>query len=116
MRTSSKKSKKAAKNTVLDSARVDFLKLLPVIGELKARLKEEKKKMKEIYATIQEHMVTNELETLDMEGYVFERSMIERCPFNEKNLSEIIEDQSILEQYREKFSESTSRFRMHKNA
>jgi len=53
---------------------------------------------------------------LDMEGYVFERSMVERCPFNEKNLSEIIEDQSILEQYREKFSESTSRFRMHKNA
>ena len=98
------------KELVFKKACDDFLKLQAEIQSLKDTLKQMNKENKGNIQLIKEHMDENELSEYDVGGYVFYRKEVERCSWNEKNLEEIIDDQSILSRYREQFTKTKQSF------
>ncbi len=112
------KTKRRAKSKVtpspLDPIKEEFLILQPAIAELTDKLKAEKKKMGVVYTKVRTHMEKEKLDTLEFAGFTFEFSTKEHCPFNEKNLEEMIEDKAIIEAYKERFSKSKTSFRLAK--
>ena len=97
---------------MFQKAKDDFLSLEPEIQELSGKMKELRKQQKENTDLTKQHMEATDCNQLDVGGYLFERQEIERCPFNEKNFEEIIEDPNILTTYRETFTETRSSFKV----
>ena len=50
------------------------------------------------------HMAENELIELTVGEYLFVSKEVKRCPWNEKNLEDIVEDKDIVEKYRETYT------------
>jgi len=92
----------------------DFLGLQPEILEQQAKLKQLRKEQKANMDVIKQYMLEHDVMNLDVGGYEFSREEVQRCSFTEKNLEEFIEDQSILESYREAYTESSEKFKMSK--
>jgi hypothetical protein len=92
----------------------DFLGLQPEILEQHAKLKQLRKEQKANTGVIKQYMVENDAMHLDVGGYEFSREEVQRCSFTEKNLEEFLEDSSILEDYRETYTESGEKFKMNK--
>lgn len=92
----------------------DFLGLQPEILEQQAKLKQLRKEQKANTDVIKQYMVENDQMHLDVGGYEFSREEVQRCSFTEKNLEEFLEDSSILENYREAYTESGEKFKMNK--
>jgi len=92
----------------------DFLALQPKIQKAKDNVKELNKENKGNIDIIKQHMATNSLDELNVGGFTFANKEVERCPWNEKNLEEIIEDEDLLARYRETFTETKKSFSMSK--
>ena len=92
----------------------DFLALQPSILEQQTKLKELKKEQKANIGVIKQYMVDNDIKEVDVGGYEFSREEVERCSFTEKNLQEFLEDSSILDNYRETYTESGEKFKMNR--
>jgi len=98
---------------VLSTAKNDFLALQPQIIEVKERLKQLKKEEKEIKGVIMEHMEDEEMAEMNVGTFVFQRAEVESCRFNEKKLVDFVE-QSVLDNYKAKFTETKWRFKVNK--
>jgi len=92
----------------------DFLALQPSILEQQNKLKELKKEQKANIGVIKQYMVDNDIKEVDVGGYEFSREEVERCSFTEKNLQEFLEDSSILDNYRETYTQSGEKFKMNR--
>lgn len=92
----------------------DFLGLQPEILEQQAKLKQLKKEQKANTGVVKQYMVENDIMHLDVGGYEFSREEVQRCSFTEKNLEDFLEDSTILESYREAYTESGEKFKMNK--
>jgi len=92
----------------------DFLGLQPEILEAQAKLKQLRKEQKANVDVIKQHMVENDVKNLDVGGYEFAREEVSRCSFTEKNLEEFLEDPTILDNFRETYTESGEKFKMNK--
>ncbi len=92
----------------------DFLGLQPEILEQQAKLKQLRKEQKANIDVVKQYMVENDMAYLDVGGYEFSREEVQRCSFTEKNLEEFLEDSSILESYRETYTESGEKFKMNR--
>lgn len=103
------------KTSPLDPLKDEFLVLQPAIQELKEKLKCEKKKMSAIFTKVRKHMESEQLNEIQFCGFTFKLSMKEHCPFNEKNLEEVLEDKAILEKYKERYTKSKVSFGMAKS-
>ena len=101
-------------NFVYRKACDDFLALQPEILEAQTKLKQIRKEQKANMDVIKQHMVENDVTQLDIGGYKFMREEVSRCSFTEKNLEEFLEDPSILENFRETYTESGEKFKMNK--
>lgn len=86
----------------------------PTIAELKDKLKDEKKKVNGIYKKVRQYMEEEKVESLEFCGFTFEITVKEHCPFNEKNLEEVIQDKAIIEKYKERFSKEKTSFKIAK--
>jgi hypothetical protein len=115
MKTKRRSKTKAVKASPLDPLKDEFMILQPAIADLKAKLKEEKKKMSGIFTKVRKHMESEQVEQIEFCGFTFQFSTKEHCPFNEKNLEEVLEDKAIIELYKEKFSKSKVSFGMAKS-
>jgi len=98
---------------VLSTAKNDFLALQPQIVEVKERLKQLKKEEKEIKGVIMEHMEDEAMTEMNVGTFVFQRAEVESCRFSEKKLVDFVE-QSVLDTYKEKFTETKWRFKVNK--
>lgn len=92
----------------------DFLALQPKLQKAKEKVKTLNKENKGNIDIIKQHMADNSLSELDVGGFTFSTKEVERCTWNEKNLEEIIDDQEILDRYRETFTETKKSFSMSK--
>tara|TARA_Y100001936_G_C15793942_1_gene517934 strand:- start:102 stop:449 length:348 start_codon:yes stop_codon:yes gene_type:complete len=102
------------KQIIFKKACDDFIRLQTKIQKVKDKLKELNKENKGNVDIIKAHMEENELTEYNVGGYKFETKEVERCRWNEKNLEEIIEDQEILDRYREQFTETKKSFSLQK--
>ena len=102
------------KQIVFQKACDDFLKLQTKISKIKEKLKTLNKENKGNVDIIKNHMQENELDEYDVGGYKFQKKQVERCSWNEKNLEEIIDDEEILNKYREQFTETKQSFSLQK--
>ena len=107
--------KEVIKTSPLDPLKDEFLVLQPAIQELKEKLKTEKKKMSAIFTKVRKHMESEQLDQIQFCGFTFQLSTKEHCPFNEKNLEEVLEDKAILEKYKERYTKSKVSFGMAKS-
>lgn len=101
-------------NFVYKKACDDFLGLQPEILEAQAKLKQLRKEQKANTDVIKQHMMENDVMQLDVGGYEFTREEVSRCSFTEKNLEEFLEDPTILDTFRETYTESGEKFKMNK--
>lgn len=108
-------AQQTASQAALEQAKKDLLSLQPQITEIKDRLKALNKEKKGHLKVIEEHMADNELTSLTVGEYVIELKESESCPFNEKNLKEILQDHSVLETYKETFTTTRTGYKMSKN-
>ena len=92
----------------------DFLALQPKIQKAKDKVKDFNRENKGNIDIIKQHMTDNKLTELNVGGFTFATKEVERCPWNENNLAEIIEDEDLLERYREQFTETKKSFSMSK--
>ena len=92
----------------------DFISLQPQIQEAQSTVKQLRKEQKANIDIIKQHMVENDVKSLDVGGYEFSREEVERCSFTEKNLEEFLEDPSFLDNYRQTYSESSVKFKMNR--
>jgi len=92
----------------------DFLGLQPEILEQQAKLKQLRKEQKANVDVIKQYMQEENMTHLDVGGYEFSIEEVQRCSFTEKNLEEFLEDSSILENYRETYTESGEKFKMNR--
>lgn len=90
----------------------DFLALQPEILEAQTKLKQLRKEQKANIDVIKQHMVENDVTQLDVGGYEFSREEVSKCSFTEKNLEEFLEDPSILENFRNTYTQSGEKFKM----
>ena len=102
------------KQILFQKACDDFLAIQPKILKVKNKLKDLNKENKGNIEIIKAHMLENDLTELDVGGFTFQNKEVERCPWNEKNLEEIIEDDELLDRYREQFTEKKTSFSMSK--
>ena len=102
------------KQILFQKACDDFLALQPKILKVKNKLKDLNKENKGNIEIIKAHMLEHDLTELDVGGFTFQNKEVERCPWNEKNLEEIIEDEEVLQRYRETFTEKKTSFSMSK--
>lgn len=105
---------------VITSAKNEFLRLHPVIDEIKKKLKQKKKEQKDITNKIYEHMDEQGLDEFEVGQFIFKKQEVERCPFNEKNFKTMVEGseagEDLLQQYKERFTESKTTYKMNKGA
>jgi hypothetical protein len=101
-------------NFVYRKACDDFLKLAPEIQEQNNVVKQLRKEQKANIDIIKKHMVENDLTSVSVGGFTFEREEVERCSFTEKNLEEFLEDPSILDSYREVYSNKGEKFKLNR--
>lgn len=99
---------------VYRKAQDDFLSLQPQIQEEQTKLKQLRKEQKANTDVIKQYMLEHDIMTVDVGGYEFSREEVQRCSFTEKNLEDFLEDQTILENYREAYTESSEKFKMSK--
>lgn len=102
------------KKIIFKKACDDFIALQTRINKIKEKLKDLNGENKGNVDIIKAHMEENELLEYDVGGFKFQKKEVERCTWNEKNLEEIIDDQEILDRYREQFTEKKSSFSMRK--
>jgi hypothetical protein len=104
--------------TVVDGAKSEFLRIQPLLKELKAKMKELKQQQKEAAAVLHQHMDEKDLTSLEVGQFTFQKKEVEKCPFNEKKFTEFVEGnqegQGLLELYKEKFTESATSYRVKK--
>jgi len=104
--------------TVVDSAKNEFLRLQPLMKELKDKLKELKQLQKEAVAVLHQHMDDEDLTTLQVGTFMFQKKEVEKCPFNEKKFAEFVEGnqegEGLLEQYKQKFTESSTSYKVNR--
>lgn len=108
-------AQQTATEAALQQAKRDLLTLQPQIVEIKERLKLLNKEKKGHLKVLQEHMAENNIQSMEVGEYVIELKESETCPFNEKNLKEILEDHSVLDRYKETFTTTRSGYKMSKN-
>ena len=102
------------KEIIFKKACDDFLKLQTKIQKVKDTLKVLNKENRGNVDIIKSHMDENDLSEYSVGGFQFVKKEVERCTWNEKNLEEIIDDQEILNRYREQFTEKKNSFSMQK--
>ncbi len=102
------------KTIIFKKACDDFIRLQTKIGKVKEKLKNLNAENKGNVEIIKAHMEDNELDEYEVGGFKFQKKEVERCTWNEKNLEEIIDDQEILDRYREQFTETKRSFSMQK--
>tara|TARA_Y100000817_G_C16858828_1_gene545024 strand:- start:40 stop:390 length:351 start_codon:yes stop_codon:yes gene_type:complete len=102
------------KEIVFKKACDDFLRLQTKITKLKDKLKSLNRENKGNVDIIKEHMNENDLTEYDVGGFQFAKKEVERCSWTETNLQEIIEDEAILQKYREQFTETKQSFSLQK--
>tara|TARA_B100000902_G_C27245859_1_gene882559 strand:+ start:982 stop:1341 length:360 start_codon:yes stop_codon:yes gene_type:complete len=100
------------KTIIFKKACDDFTRLQTRIGKIKEKLKALNAENKGNVDIIKAHMEDNELSEYEVGGFTFQKKEVERCTWNEKNLEEIIDDQDILDRYREQFTETKKSFSM----
>lgn len=93
----------------------EWLRLQPLIEQTKEKLKRLKKEQKASTKAIYEHMDENGLSTYDVGTFTFRREEAEHCPYNRKNMEEILEDQGVLERYRDAFTETKTKYNIKKS-
>lgn len=102
--------------TVISDAKNEFLRVQPLLKELKAKMKELKQAQKEAVAVLHQHMDEEGLDTLQVGTFEFQKREVERCPFNEKRFAEFVEDnedgQGLLEEYKQKYTESSTSYKV----
>ena len=59
-------------------------------------------------------MIEHDIMQLDIGGYEFTRQEVTKCSYTEKKWEEFLEDQSILENFKETYTESNEKFKMQK--
>lgn len=101
-----------AKEIIFKKACDDFLAIQPKIQKAKDKLKKIKQLNKENVEIIKAYMLENDTEEMNVGGFTFTNKEVERCPWNEKNLEKIIDDEGLLEKYREEFTETKQSFSM----
>ena len=99
---------------LFQKAQDDFLAMQPKIAKVKEKLKKLNQENKGNIDIIKAHMLENSLTELTVGGFTFANKEVERCSWSEKNLEEFIEDEDILERYREAFTEKKTSFSMSK--
>ena len=82
--------------------------------EAKNALKKLNKANKVNVEAIKKHMAENELIELTVGEYLFVSKEVKRCPWNEKNLEDIVEDKDIVEKYRETYTKKNISMKRHK--
>lgn len=95
-----------------ETACKEFLELQPSIVEAKNALKKLNKANKVNVEAIKKHMAENELIELTVGEYLFVSKEVKRCPWNEKNLEDIVDDKDIVEKYRETYTKKEQAFSM----
>lgn len=92
--------------------KMDYIAAVPQIDELKAQLKILNKEQKKRSSDIQTYMQANDITELDISGISFARIEKTSVSINLQNLSEIIEDPSILEAFKIAHSSTKERLKV----
>ena len=96
----------------------EFMSLQPSIMEQKAKLNALKKEQKQYIKVIRQYMVDNDLTSVDVGGYEFNREEVEKCAYSEKNFVEFLQNMrrggKILEEYKETYTQSGEKFKMNR--
>ena len=104
--------------SVLKDAKSEFLRVQPLIDEMKQKMKEIKKQQKEASAIINQYMDEEEVDELEVGTFTFSKQEVERCKFNEKNFSEFVENdekgQELLEAFKEQHTETSTSYKVKK--
>ena len=104
----------SATEAAVEQAKKDLLDLQPRVIELKERLKALSKEKKTHLKIIEEYMSEKNLHNYQVGPYSIELKESESCPFNEKNLKEILSDHSVIDTYKETFTTRRTGYRMSK--
>jgi|TARA_B110000977_G_scaffold33206_1_gene44224 hypothetical protein len=99
-------------NEEFEQLKIDYIAAVPQIDELKSQLKILNKEQKKRSSDIQSYMQANDLTELDISGISFSRVEKTSVSINLQNLSEIIDDPSILEAFKAAHSSTKERLKV----